>query len=190
MAAVSLANSQVFCREIFNKDHQIQQFCSGNHWVSLVNSAGFWGESISKREGRRKTRRGVSSEAFWETTAKPTSVVMEPITSTEHLDKILLKAQEMSLPQPIIIDWMANWCRKCIYLKPKLEKLAAEFDTKVKFYYVDVNNVSQTLVKRGNISKMPTIQLWKDGELKEEVIGGHQAWLVVDEVREMIQKYV
>lgn len=32
-------------------------------------------------------------------------------------------------------------------------------------------------------------QLWKDGEMKEEVIGGHKAWLVVDEVREMIQKY-
>lgn len=32
-------------------------------------------------------------------------------------------------------------------------------------------------------------QLWKDGEWKEEVIGGHKAWLVMDEVREMIQKY-
>jgi len=35
---------------------------------------------------------------------------------------------------------------------------------------------------------MPTIQLWKDGEWKAEVIGGHKAWLVMDEVREMIQK--
>ncbi|KAK9289724.1 hypothetical protein L1049_008003 [Liquidambar formosana] len=81
---------------------------------------------------------------------------------------------------------MASWCRKCIYLKPKLEKLAAEFDTKIKFYYVDVNKVSQTLVKRGNIS----VRLWKDGEMKAEVIGGHKAWLVIEEVREMIQKFV
>lgn len=34
------------------------------------------------------------------------------------------------------------------------------------------------------------LQLWKDGEMKAEVIGGHKAWLVVDEVREMIQKFV
>lgn len=106
----------------------------------------------------------------------------------DQLDHILLRARELS--QPIVIDWMAAWCRKCIYLKPKLEKLAAEYDTKMKFYYVDVNNVSQALVKRGNISKMPTIQLWKDGEMKAEVIGGHKAWLVIDEVREMIQKFV
>ncbi|XP_047260945.1 thioredoxin-like 3-1, chloroplastic [Capsicum annuum] len=58
-----------------------------------------------------------------------------------------------------MIDRMAAWCRKCIYLKPKLEKLSAEFDTKLKFYYVDVNKVPQTLVKRGNVSKMPTIQV-------------------------------
>jgi hypothetical protein len=32
-------------------------------------------------------------------------------------------------------------------------------------------------------------QLWKDGEWKEEVIGGDKAWLVMDHVREMIQKY-
>jgi hypothetical protein len=33
------------------------------------------------------------------------------------------------------------------------------------------------------------VQLWKDGEWAAEVIGGHKAWLVMDEVREMIQKH-
>ena len=27
---------------------------------------------------------------------------------------------------PIVVDWMAKWCRKCIYLKPKLEKMLNE----------------------------------------------------------------
>lgn len=34
------------------------------------------------------------------------------------------------------------------------------------------------------------LQIWKDGEMKEEVIGGHKAWLVLEEVREMVKKYV
>ncbi|TQD74644.1 hypothetical protein C1H46_039819 [Malus baccata] len=54
----------------------------------------------------------------------------------------------------------------------------------IKFYYVDVNKVPQALVKRGNIS------VWKDGEFKAEVIGGHKAWLVLEEVREMLQNFV
>ncbi|KAJ3695957.1 hypothetical protein LUZ60_001334 [Juncus effusus] len=113
---------------------------------------------------------------------------MESINSLEEFEQILKDSKENS--QPIVIDWMANWCRKCIYLKPKLEKLSAEFFPRTKFYFVDVNKVSQALVKRGNVSKMPTIQIWKDGEFKAEVIGGHKAWLVMDEVREMIQKNI
>lgn len=34
------------------------------------------------------------------------------------------------------------------------------------------------------------VQIWRDGEWKDEVIGGHKAWLVMDEVREMIQKHL
>lgn len=51
----------------------------------------------------------------------------------------------------------------------------------------------QTLVckyKKENYKWVLTLQLWKDGEMKAEVIGGHKAWLVIDEVREMIQKFV
>ena len=128
-------------------------------------------------------------EASWADLSRPSSVSeMESIDDSDHLDRVLAHAQELS--QPILIDWMAHWCRKCIYLKPKLEKLAAEYNSKIKFYYVDVNKVPQSLVKRANISKMPTIQVWKDGEMKAEVIGGHKAWLVVEEVKEMIKKFV
>ncbi|KAL1351400.1 hypothetical protein HN51_015309 [Arachis hypogaea] len=150
---------------------------------SLKSSSGCWNASF----GQRIRRRNLRVEATWPDLSRPSVIEMESIDDSEHLDQILLHAQQNS--QPIIIDWMAAWCRKCIYLKPKLEKLAAEYDTKIKFYYVDVNKVPQTLVKRGNISKMPTIQLWKDGEMKAEVIGGHKAWLVIEEVREMILKF-
>jgi thiol-disulfide isomerase/thioredoxin len=47
---------------------------------------------------------------------------------------------------------MAAWCRKCIYLKPKLEKLAAEFHPHIQFYCVDVNAVPSALVKRAGVT--------------------------------------
>ncbi|XP_019440811.1 PREDICTED: thioredoxin-like 3-1, chloroplastic [Lupinus angustifolius] len=185
------ANSHVLCSSIY-QNH--------NHTCFLVSGFGYLFSPKSScgntrilehrnREGKNR-RRNLKVEASWwgPEVPKPSVIDMEAINDSEHFDQILHHAQQNS--QPIIIDWMAVWCRKCIYLKPKLEKLAAEFDTKVKFYYVDVNKVPQTLVKRGNISKMPTIQIWKDGEMKAEVIGGHKGWLVIEEVREMIQKFV
>ncbi|XP_030516119.1 thioredoxin-like 3-1, chloroplastic [Rhodamnia argentea] len=136
------------------------------------------------RIARPDTRAG----AFWPDSSSHAVAEMEPIEDCDQLDQVLQRARELS--QPILIDWMAAWCRKCIYLKPKLEKLAAEYESKIRCYCVDVNKVPQSLVKRGNVSKMPTLQVWKDGEMKEEVIGGHKAWLVIEEVRAMIQKYV
>lgn len=112
----------------------------------------------------------------------PLSVDLEPLCSETQFDRIIAE-----LEQPAIIVWMASWCRKCIYLKPKLEKLAADYHPRLRFYCVDVNAVSHKLVTRAGVTKMPTIQLWKDGKKEAEVIGGHKAYLVVNEVREMIE---
>ncbi|KAF7818939.1 thioredoxin-like 3-1, chloroplastic [Senna tora] len=185
---VGYGYSHIMYREIYPRDEQ-QQW-----WMNSSSSNALWlksrsgntssSSSSSWSEGRKREggRRNVRVEALWPDLSKPTVLDMEPINDSDHLDQILLLAAQSS--QPILIDWMAAWCRKCIYLKPKLEKLAAEYHTKLKFYCVDVNKVPQSLVKRGNIS------LWKDGEMKGEVIGGHKAWLVIEEVREMIQKFI
>ncbi|GLT38624.1 hypothetical protein SLA2020_128590 [Shorea laevis] len=186
--SILAANPQILCREVCKRDYQHHQSWSNNSCFSLQKTAGCFQFDCRNRSWKKISRRDLSVEAFWPDFSRPTVVEMEPINDCDHLDQILLRAKELS--QPILIDWMASWCRKCIYLKPMMEKLAAEFDTKIKFYYVDVNKVPQALVKRGNIAKMPTIQLWKDGEMKEEVIGGHKAWLVIEEVREMIKKFV
>ncbi|KAF8037972.1 hypothetical protein BT93_B0732 [Corymbia citriodora subsp. variegata] len=115
----------------------------------------------------------------------PVSVELEPISSEGQFDRVLAEAQQ--LEESIIVVWMASWCRKCIYLKPKLEKLAADYYPRLRFYCVDVNKVPHKLVARAGVTKMPTIQLWKDSKKQAEVIGGHKAYLVVNEVREMIE---
>ncbi|KAG5051957.1 hypothetical protein AAZX31_02G153500 [Glycine max] len=110
---------------------------------------------------------------------------LQPISSENHFDRVLAKAQ--TLDEGVVVVWMANWCRKCIYLKPKLEKLAAEYYPRLQFYSVDVNTVSHKLVTRAGVTKMPTIQLWRDSKKQGEVIGGHKAYLVINEVQEMIE---
>ncbi|CAJ2673366.1 unnamed protein product [Trifolium pratense] len=40
---------------------------------------------------------------------------------------------------------------------------------------------------QSSLQKMPTIQLWKDSKKQAEVIGGNKAYLVINEVQEMIQ---
>ncbi|MFI3588534.1 thioredoxin domain-containing protein, partial [Klebsiella pneumoniae] len=126
------AISSVLCKQLNQREKQQQLWSSSSSCCTLLlqkNEGFFWVDSRNKNRnkiGRR--RRDVRVDALWPDLSRPTSVDMEPINDCDHLDQILLRAQELS--QPILIDWMASWCRKCIYLKPKLEKLAAEFDTK------------------------------------------------------------
>ncbi|KAL6497706.1 Thioredoxin-like 3-2, chloroplastic [Orobanche hederae] len=118
----------------------------------------------------------------------PLSVELKPISSETQFDRVVAEAQQ--LEESVVVLWMANWCRKCIYLKPKLEKLAADYYPRLKFYSIDVNNISHKLVVRAGVTvlkKMPTIQLWRGGEKQAEVIGGHKAYLVVSEVRKLIE---
>ncbi|KAL0736631.1 hypothetical protein Bca4012_012841 [Brassica carinata] len=115
----------------------------------------------------------------------PVSIELGPISSESHFDEVMEEAQKLG--ESVVIVWMAAWCRKCIYLRPKLEKLAAEFYPRLRFYHVDVNAVPYRLVTRAGVTKMPTIQLWRENQKQAEVIGGHKAHFVVNEVREMIE---
>ncbi|KAK2454210.1 WCRKC thioredoxin [Trifolium repens] len=113
------------------------------------------------------------------------SLHLQPICSEDHFDRVVAEAhlQQHSL----LLVWIANWCRKCIYLKPKLEKLAVDYYPRLQFYSVDVNAVSHKLIARAGVTKMPTIQLWKDSKKQAEVIGGNKSYFVINEVQEMIE---
>lgn len=188
MSVIGAYSHILYNREVYQQHHHQYLLVNGGGYLCSPKSGcgNIW---IEGKNRERKIRRNLRVEAnWWPDLSRPSTIEMKAINDCEQLDQILQHAQQNS--QLVLIDWMAAWCRKCIYLKPKLEKLAAEFDTKTDFYYVDVNKVPQSLVKRGNVSKMPTIQLWKGGEMKAEVIGGHKGWLVIEEVREMIQKFL
>ncbi|KVI06794.1 thioredoxin-like 3-2, chloroplastic [Cynara cardunculus var. scolymus] len=117
--------------------------------------------------------------------SSPVSIELKPILNESQFDLVIAEAEQ--LDESVVILWMAKWCRKCIYLKPKLEKLAADYHPRVRFYCIDVNNVPYKLVVRAGVTKMPTVQVWKNSKKQAEVIGGHKAYLVVNEVREMIE---
>nr|XP_015877266.2 thioredoxin-like 3-2, chloroplastic isoform X3 [Ziziphus jujuba var. spinosa] len=87
----------------------------------------------------------------------PVSVELAAISSESQFDRVIAEAQQ--LEESVIVVWMAGWCRKCIYLKPKLEKLAADYYPRLRFYCVDVNAVPHKLVARAGVTKMPTIQV-------------------------------
>lgn len=72
--------------------------------------------------------------------------------------------------QPVMVDFWADWCPPCKMITPVMEDLAAEYEGRVKVCKVNVDN-NPKLASRFGVRSIPTILFFKDGEIKDQVIG-------------------
>ena len=73
-------------------------------------------------------------------------------------------------PVPILIDFFASWCGPCHMLAPVLDEIAMEQGENLKLAKVDVDT-SPRLIIRFGIVNIPTLLFFKDGELKDQLVG-------------------
>ena len=91
---------------------------------------------------------------------------MKPITITDdNFETEVLKSEN-----PVLIDFWATWCGPCRIIAPIVEELASEYSGKAKVGKLDVDNNQQTAIKYG-VRSIPTLLIFKNGELKETIIG-------------------
>ena len=80
------------------------------------------------------------------------------------------EAEVINSDLPVLIDFWAVWCGPCKMIAPIVEELATEYDGKAKIGKLDVDSNQQTSIKYG-VRSIPTLLLFKDGELKDTIIG-------------------
>ena len=85
--------------------------------------------------------------------------------SDDNFDEEVLKASE-----PVLVDFWAEWCMPCRMLAPTIEELANDFAGRVKVGKLDTDANRDVSVKFG-ISAIPTIILFKDGEVVHKFVG-------------------
>lgn len=72
--------------------------------------------------------------------------------------------------QPILVDFWAEWCGPCRVVAPVLEKLAEEYDGRVRIGKVNVDEEAGLAGKYG-VQSIPTLLLFKNGKVVEQFIG-------------------
>lgn len=70
-----------------------------------------------------------------------------------------------------LVDFWAPWCGPCQMLTPVIEELASEFDGKAKVGKVNVDEEGGLASEYG-IMSIPTVFVFKNGEIVDQLIGG------------------
>lgn len=82
-----------------------------------------------------------------------------------NFDKSVLKSDKLTL-----VDFSAPWCGPCRKMVPVLEQIQNEMPDSVKIVKVDTDK-SPSLASEYGVFSLPSLLLFKDGEVKEVMVG-------------------
>ena len=91
--------------------------------------------------------------------SKPTAV------DDSNFNQIVLQSKT-----PVLVDFWAAWCAPCLMVAPVVEELAEEYDGRVNFVKLDVDQNPRTASQYG-IMSIPTLLIFKNGAPASNIVG-------------------
>ena len=76
----------------------------------------------------------------------------------------------MKCERPVLVDFFAEWCGPCKMMSPVIDKIAEELGESVKVGKVNTDE-NMDLAERFNIMSIPTIMIFKNGEVTKTFNG-------------------
>jgi thioredoxin 1 len=80
------------------------------------------------------------------------------------------EAEVLQSKLPVLVDFWATWCPPCRLIAPFLEAMAEEFEGRARVGKLDVDQ-NPAVVARYGIQAMPTLLVFKDGQVVDARIG-------------------
>ena len=89
---------------------------------------------------------------------------------TIELNESSFEQEVLKSDLPVLVDFYAPWCGPCKMVAPVLEQLASEFQGRVKFAKLNVDEAAN-LASAYAITGVPTLATFRNGQLAEKMVG-------------------
>jgi len=90
---------------------------------------------------------------------------MKEVNGTEQWQKEVIDSNK-----PVFVDFWAEWCGPCRIVSPTIEELSKEYDGKVDFVKVNVDQNNE-IVSKYNVFSIPTLALFENGKIVAQSAG-------------------
>lgn len=105
-------------------------------------------------------------------------LVKEILTHKDFIAELAANKEKL-----VVVDFFADWCPPCRMIAPTVERWASEYGDQVAFFKINIGENSQT-AEICQIKSMPTFQLFRAGELVEQVYGAKK-----DTIKDAIERH-
>ena len=89
---------------------------------------------------------------------------------TVEINDANFENEVLKSPQPVLVDFWAEWCGPCKMLAPALDEIAVEQSGRVKVAKVNVD-ANPGLAARYRVQSIPTLLYFANGEVRNQTIG-------------------
>jgi len=87
--------------------------------------------------------------------------------------------------KPVLVDFWAEWCRPCHMLAPTVAEIAHDYEGKLKVMKLNIDEAMNS-TERYNIRGIPTLLVFKNGQVVEQIVGA----VPKDQITKAVERHI